>query len=147
MAKYDIKEKIVALTGADEVGYGAEGAAVYGKVINIEAAGNTDVFPLGFSGTETTQTYKLAAATVTALGLTGDWVVSVQRCCMVEGVAISSTASKQPAVGNALAVDGAGGVVKLASYAVADSAATIVTIGAICTNVDTTNNIATIRVI
>ena len=141
MAKHDIKNKIVAFTGNNEVGYGTEGASIAGVVISIESAGPVAVFPLAYDGIENSATYMLNEATKTALGITGDFVVSVKRSVMVENVKISATASKQPTVGGAIAVDGTGGVVKL------DLSTATVPAMAIATAVDTTAKTATIQIV
>jgi hypothetical protein len=147
MAMEDILGKIVTLTGNNEVGYGSEGDAVFGRVVSVRKAGYTSVYPLSYDGdNQDAQTIKLASATVASLSGSGDYVVAVQHSCFAENVEISSTAAKQPAVGNAVAVDGAGGIVKLGTWTVASTAATVVVLGAVATSVDTTNGLATIRI-
>ena len=149
MAIRDIIGKAVTLTGNDEVGYGSEGNAVFGVVAQIEKAGNTNVYPLGFDGAVGSATFKLADATKTELDskATDDYVVTVKFAQMVENVPISATASKQPSAGGAVAVDGAGGLVKLDTLAVATSAATVVPFNAVATSVDKTAKTATIRIL
>lgn len=149
MAIRDIIDKAVTLTGNDEVGYGSEGNAVFGVVAQIEKAGNTNVYPLGFDGAAGSATFKLASATKAKLDsqATDDYVVTVKFAQMVENVPISATSSKQPSAGSAVAVDGAGGLVKLDTLAVATSAATVVPFNAVATSVDKTAKTATIRIL
>lgn len=71
-------------------------------------------------------------------------LVTVQFKGFVEGVAITETEAKQPAVGEVVAVDGAGALVKLASLAVATTTAAVVAFGARVISVDTTAKTATI---
>jgi len=126
---------------------------------------------LGFEGIgELTATFKVASGTTPEVGMAvaftgngevgkategtavggvikhvnGDGLVTVQVKGFVENVAITSTSAKQPSVGDVVAVDGAGGLVKLASLTVADTKATVVGFGARVVSVDTTNKLATI---
>lgn len=149
MAIRDIIGKAVTLTDNDEVGYGSEGNALFGVVSQVEKAGSTNVYPLGFQGAKGGATFKLAAATVTVLSsaASDDYVVTVDFGQMIENVPITSTSAKQPSAGGAVAVDGAGGLVKLDTLAVATSAATVVPLTAVATAVDKTAKTATIRIL
>lgn len=149
MAIRDIIGKAVTLTGNDEVGYGSEGNAVFGIVSQVEKAGSTSIYPLGFHGAKDGATFKLAAATVSALdsNASGDYVVTVEFGQMIENVPITATSGKQPSAGSAVAVDGSGALVKLDTLAVATSAATVVPLTAVATAVDKTAKTATIRIL
>ncbi len=74
----------------------------------------------------------------------GNGLVTVQLKGLIENVAITATTAKQPAVGDVVAVDGAGALVKLASLTVASTTATVVAFGARVVSVDTTAKLATI---
>ena len=74
----------------------------------------------------------------------GNGLVGVQYKGFCEGVAITKTEAKQPSVGDVVAVDGAGALVKLTSLAVTTTSATVVDFGAKVISVDTTALTATI---
>lgn len=109
--------KVYTISGDGTVGYGLEGDPVFGVVERVEKEKNNSTTLLA------------------VLKLTG----------LVEGVAITETAAKQPSAGDGLAVDGAGALVKLTSYAVADNEATVIPVKAIAFSVDTTAGTAVIQ--
>lgn len=75
-----------------------------------------------------------------------DGLVTVQIKGCIEDVDISGTSAKQPAVGDVVAVDGAGKLVKLGTFATTGTTvvATVVGFGGRCISVDTTAKKATI---
>lgn len=148
MALTDILGKAVTATGNNEAGYGSEGNPVLGIVKKIEKAGNTAVYPLGYDGIQHGGTFMLNSTTLTALdaSTTDDYVITVGFAEMFENVPITSTASKKPAVGNVVAVDGSGALVKYVAATVNTTAA-VQALTAFATSVDTTANTATIRVL
>lgn len=116
MAKFDILGKVVTITGDGEVGYGTDGKEALGVVSAIEERAT---YELMFDGLKDGGTFSLASATVSTLGLTGDWVVTVKWNSTFEGVPTNTTA---PAVGDYVTVDGAG---KLKTSATATNAKVI----------------------
>ncbi len=143
MAMTDIENKLVVLTGNGEVGYGAENAVILGRVVGIAASGDTTTYAIGYEGIKDSATYTLAATTVAALGLTGDYLVSVEKSVMVEDVAMSSTSSKKATFGDYVLADGSGGIVKVPTPS---SGEYPVQATARCISADATANTATILI-
>lgn len=149
MAMNDIIGKAVVLTGNDEIGYGSEGDTIFGVVTKVEKAGNLTAYPLNYQGATGSATFKIDSSTQGVLdsSATDTYVATVEFNKMFEKIPITSTAAKKPSAGNIVVADGSGGLVKLASLAVADSAVSVVGLNAIATSVNTTDNTATIKVL
>lgn len=141
MAMNDIIGKVVTVTANEEVGYGAEGNSVLGVVTNIYPAGTAGT-ELGFDGLKEAGTFKLAAATATTLGLTGDYLVTVTWGRTFVEVPINKTLAKKPTVGGFCIVDGTGKLAKIV-----DATAEVVGTGCKALSVDTTNDVATVKIV
>lgn len=142
MAIKDILGKVVTVTANEEVGYGTEGNSVLGVVTAIEETRNTE---LGFDGLREAGTFKVADATVTALGgdpLTKKYVATVAWGRTFTNIPISATALKKPAIGGFCIVDGLGNLAKIV-----DATAEIA--GSVCKvlSVDTVGNVASVKIV